>query len=47
MEARVGATSHCTLLEKHLLVSDLREAPLRIAFPIDVVERWFPKLYPG
>ena len=34
------------LLEKRLLVSDSHKAPLRLAFPVDVVERWFPKLYP-
>ena len=34
------------LLEKRLLVSDSHRAPLRLGFPIDVVERWFPKLYP-
>ena len=34
------------LLEKRLLASDSHRAPLRLAFPIDVVERWFPKLYP-
>jgi Fic family protein len=34
------------LIEKRLLVSDSHKAPLRLGFPIDVVERWFPKLYP-
>ncbi len=34
------------LIEKRLLVSDTHKAPLRLGFPIDVVERWFPKLYP-
>jgi Fic family protein len=34
------------LLEKRLLVSESHRAPLRLGFPIDVVERWFPKLYP-
>jgi Fic family protein len=34
------------LLDKRLLVSASHKAPLRLAFPIDVVERWFPKLYP-
>ena len=33
------------LLKKRLLVSDSHKAPLRLGFPIDVVERWFPKLY--
>jgi Fic family protein len=35
------------LLEKRLLVSGSHKAPLRLGFPIDVVERWFPKLYPA
>jgi len=34
------------LIEKRLLVSTSHKAPLRLGFPIDVVERWFPKLYP-
>jgi Fic family protein len=34
------------LLEKRLLVSNSHKAPLRLGFPIDVIERWFPKLYP-
>ncbi|MEO7774021.1 MAG: Fic family protein [Steroidobacteraceae bacterium] len=35
------------LVEKRLLVSNSHKAPLRLGFPIDVVERWFPKLYPA
>jgi Fic family protein len=34
------------LVERRLLVSESQKAPLRLGFPIDVVERWFPKLYP-
>jgi Fic family protein len=34
------------LVEKRLLVSGSHKAPLRLGFPIDVVERWFPRLYP-
>jgi Fic family protein len=34
------------LVEKRLLVSNSHKAPLRLGFPIDVVERWFPRLYP-
>jgi hypothetical protein len=34
------------LIDKRLLVSDSHKAPLRLGFPIDVAERWFPKLYP-
>jgi Fic family protein len=36
-----------TLLDKRLLVSGSHKAPLRLGFPIDVVERWFPNLYPA
>jgi Fic family protein len=35
------------LIEKRLLVSGSHKAPLRLGFPIDVVERWFPRLYPA
>lgn len=34
------------LVEKRLLISESHRASLRLGFPIDVVERWFPKLYP-
>ncbi len=34
------------LLKAGLLVSDGPRAPVRLGFPIDVVERWFPLLYP-
>jgi Fic family protein len=34
------------LVEKRLLTSDSHRAPLRLGFPVDVVERWFPRLYP-
>ena len=34
------------LVEKRLLVSGSHKAPLRLGFPVDVVERWFPRLYP-
>lgn len=34
------------LLEKRLLFSGSHKAPLRLGFPVEVVERWFPKLYP-
>jgi hypothetical protein len=35
------------LIDRRLLVSESHRAALRLAFPIDVIERWFPKLYPG
>jgi Fic family protein len=34
------------LLDRGLLASESHRAPLRLGFPIDVVERWFPRLYP-
>lgn len=34
------------LVKKKLLVSDTPRGPVRLGFPIDVVERWFPLLYP-
>ena len=36
-----------TLLKAGLLVSDGPRSPARLGFPIDVVERWFPLLYPA
>ncbi len=35
------------LLDRGLLTSAGPRAPLHLGFPIDVVERWFPRLYPG
>jgi len=35
------------LIKKGLLVSDTPRGPVRLGFPIDVVERWFPLLYPS
>lgn len=35
-----------TLVEKALLGSKGPKRPVRLGFPIDVVERWFPQLYP-
>lgn len=34
------------LLDRGLLVSSGPRAPVRLGFPPDVVERWFPRLYP-
>lgn len=34
------------LRDKRLLVSGPHKAPLRLGFPIDVVERWSPQRYP-
>jgi len=35
------------LLERGLLVSSSPKGPLRLGFPLSVVERWFPSLYPA
>jgi Fic family protein len=35
------------LQAKGLLVSQSPRAPLRLGFPVEAVERWFPALYPG
>ena len=35
-----------TLLRKRLLISTGPKAPVRLGFPVDVAERWFPALYP-
>ena len=43
---RTARRAISALVEKRLLVSESHKAPLRLGFPIDVVERWFPKLYP-
>ncbi|MCB1721095.1 MAG: hypothetical protein KDI11_05010 [Alphaproteobacteria bacterium] len=34
------------LIKKGLLVSDTPRGAVRLGFSIDVVERWFPLLYP-
>lgn len=46
-EERQSRTVLTQLLARGLLVSDAPRAAVRLGFPIDVVERWFPKLYPG
>ncbi len=43
---RMGRMVISKLLEKGLLLSKGPKDPLRLGFPLDVVERWFPKLYP-
>lgn len=43
---RMGRTVISKLLEQGLLTSAGPKDPLRLGFPLDVVERWFPRLYP-
>lgn len=35
------------LVEKGMLTAATHRAPLRLAFPVDVAERWFLNLYPS
>ncbi len=44
-QERRGRQILAKLLECGLLVSQGPRAPVRLGFPIDVVERWFPNLY--
>jgi hypothetical protein len=46
-EERQARTVLTQLLGRGLLVADSPKAPVRLGFPIDVIERWFPRLYPG
>ena len=43
---RRGRQILSTLVDRGLLVSQGPRAPVRIGFPLDVLERWFPRLYP-
>jgi hypothetical protein len=47
LQERATRNITSALLEKKLLVSKSPKAPLRLAFPTEVVERWFPSLYPA
>ena len=43
---RRGRQILSTLIDRGLLVSSGPRAPVRLGFPLDVLERWFPRLYP-
>lgn len=45
-QVRRGREILARLLQVGLLVSQGPRAPVRLGFPTDVVERWFPKLFP-
>ncbi|MGI9333642.1 MAG: Fic family protein [Gammaproteobacteria bacterium] len=45
-QERRGRQALSQLLDRGLLVSRGPRSPVRLGFPLDVVERWFPKLYP-
>jgi Fic family protein len=44
---RMGRTVIWRLLSQRLLASDGPREPVRLGFPLEVVERWFPRLYPS
>ncbi len=44
---RQARTVLSALLKRGLLLSDSEKGPVRLGFPIEQVERWFPRLYPG
>ncbi len=46
-EERMGRMVVSRLLGRGLLLSDGPRSPVRLGFPLDVVERWFPLLYPS
>ena len=46
-EERAARMVTSALVEKGLLTAASHRAALRLAFPADVVERWFPRLYPA
>lgn len=46
-EERAARMVTSALVEKGLLTASTHRAALRLAFPSDVVERWFPRLYPA
>jgi hypothetical protein len=47
LRERAARNVTAELLAKRLLVSDGPRAPLRLGFPSEAVERWFPSLYPA
>lgn len=46
-ETRQARTVLNTLIDAGYLVSPTARSPVRLGFPISVVERWLPRLYPG
>lgn len=47
LEERGARNVTSTLVERGMLTAASHRAPLRLAFPADVAERWFPNLYPA
>jgi Fic family protein len=46
LQERAARNVTSALLQKKLLLSESSRAPLRLGFPAETVERWFPSLYP-
>ncbi|MBA4750862.1 MAG: Fic family protein [Sphingopyxis sp.] len=46
-EERGARNVTAALVERGMLTAPTHRAPLRLAFPADVAERWFPNLYPA
>lgn len=46
-EERSARNITSSLVERGMLTAASQRAPLRLAFPAEVAERWFPNLYPG
>lgn len=46
-EERGARNVTAALVDKGMLTATTHRAPLRLAFPVDVAERWFPNLYPS
>lgn len=46
-EERGARMVTAALIERGMLTASSHRAPLRLAFPADVAERWFPNLYPS
>lgn len=45
-EERAARMVTAALIDRGMLVSPTSRAPLRLGFPADVAEAWFPRLYP-
>jgi len=46
-EERTARNVTAALVDRGMLTAATHRAPLRLAFPADVAERWFPNLYPA
>lgn len=44
---RRARTTLSALVERRMLVSEGPKTPVRLGFPVEVVGRWFPQLYPA